>query len=71
MVLLCISLSPAPAHCLRNNPENREALLRTGTGTQSFSLFAMDVKAEGDFDDVWACHRALRVYGDSILSADL
>ena len=54
-----------------NDPTTREVLLHTGTGTQSFSLFAMDVKAEGDFDDVWVCHRALRVYGDSILSADL
>ena len=37
--------------------------MRTGTGTQSFSLFAMDVKAEGDFDDVRVCHWAPLVSG--------
>ena len=37
---------------------SREGLLHSGTGTQSISMFAMDVKAESDFDDVQVCHLA-------------
>ena len=51
----------------RNDCEKGEAFLRAGTGTQSFSLFAMDVKAEGDFDDVRVCHRAPFVNGGSAI----
>ena len=42
----------------RNDVESREILLRAGSGQDSFSIFAMDVKAEGDFDDVKVCHQA-------------
>ena len=51
----------------RNDREKGEALLHTGTGTQSFSLFAMDVKAEGDFDDVRVRHLAPVVNGGSAI----
>ena len=37
---------------------NPEDLLHTGSEKDAFSLFAMDVKAEGDFDDVKVCHQA-------------
>ena len=43
---------------MRNDAWGREALLHTGSGTDSFAMFAMDVKAEGDFDDVRVCHQA-------------
>ena len=46
---------------IKNDAHSRQGLLRTGTGTTSFSMFAMDVKAEGDFDDVQVCHPAPRV----------
>ena len=42
----------------RNDTGKCQGLLHTGTGTKSFSLFAMDVKAEGDFDDVRVRHLA-------------
>ena len=37
---------------------NPEDLLHTGSEKDAFSMFAMDVKAEGDFDDVKVCHQA-------------
>ena len=40
---------------MRNDVWGREALLHD---TDSFAMFAMDVKAEGDFDDVRVCHQA-------------
>ena len=46
---------------IKNDACSREGLVRTGSGTTSFSMFAMDVKAEGDFDDVQVCHPAPRV----------
>ena len=42
---------------IQNDPWTREDLLRTDS-TSSFSMFAMDVRAEGDFDDVRVCHQA-------------
>ena len=42
---------------IENDPWTREDLLRTDS-TSSFSMFAMDVRAEGDFDDVRVCHQA-------------
>jgi len=38
---------------------NPEDLLHTGSEKDAFSMFAMDVKAEGDFDDVKVCYRPL------------
>ena len=40
---------------IENDAYSREGLLHTGSG---FSMFAMDVKAEGDFDDVKVCNQA-------------
>ena len=37
---------------------NPEDLLHTGSEKDAFSMFAMDVKAEGDFDDVKVCNQA-------------
>ena len=40
---------------IENDAHSREGLLHTSSGV---SMFAMDVKAEGDFDDVQVCHPA-------------
>ena len=54
----------------RNDVGKWEARLRTCREPDSFSMFAMDVKAEGDFDDVRVSHQARLVKcGSMILSA--
>ena len=42
---------------MRNDVGKWEALMRAGSASEALPMFAMDVKAGGDFDDVRVCNR--------------